>query len=72
MAQFDWNLSDWNDLSDGAQQSTMHDAHKSKTKLKIGGKTYSIDSTFDGRFALLPSGFLALIRRWRGHSNLRT
>lgn len=64
MTQLDWSLSDWNALSDEAQQNVMRVACEGRTKLKIGGKEYSVDLTFDGRFALMPSGFLALIRRW--------
>jgi hypothetical protein len=64
MTQLDWNLSDWNVLPDEVQQNAMRVACESKTKLKIGGREYSVDLTSDGRFALVQWGFLSLIRSW--------
>ena len=57
-------LSNWNALSDETRQNMMCTAHEDHAKIKIGGKDYSVEPTFDGRFALMPDGFLSLIRKW--------
>jgi hypothetical protein len=57
-------LSDWKALSDDAQQGMMRTAYEHHTKINIDGTEYSVELTFDGRFTLIPSGFLSVIRKW--------
>jgi hypothetical protein len=57
-------LSDWNALSDETQQRRMQTAYESHIEIEIGDKTYSVEFTFDERFALRRWGFLSLIRKW--------